>query len=161
MAAGNLLGLAVIALWVVAIIAAIVGGITLIVRRRRALGIGILATGAILLLAPVAWVAWLFYGPDMRTTLESNGLEPRAVYFEADVRHERLAYDGSATHFRYSGGSERLFDELSEAYPEGRVDGDAWIVAIDGTTFIVEPSPGLDGGPVQADIFLLTPTEAD
>ncbi|WP_062305407.1 hypothetical protein [Demequina subtropica] len=123
-------------------------------RRHRALGIGVGIVVAAALGITATSVGEAIAARDTQPLLQSSTLDGSGVGFSAEIRNERLSFDGSTYVFRYGDGSERLVEELLQAYPGGIVEDD-WTVVVDGLRYRVART-GLDDAAEGDDVYILS-----
>lgn len=129
----TLLGIVVIAL-VLGVAAAVLW------RPRRRLAVGLLAA-SLVGVAGGATVAARMAGTGERHEMirSSGGISESASDFTAELRHERLSFDGVVYTFRTDAPRDQLLAQLQAAYPGGRIAGDTFAAVHAGTRYTVAP----------------------
>lgn len=109
-------------------------------RRRRAIAVGLLvaclvgAAGGATVVARTAGV-----GERHEMIRSYGGISGSASDFTADLRHERLSFDGVLYTFRTDTPLDDIHARLRAAYPGGTVAGDTFAVVHAGTRYTVAP----------------------
>lgn len=120
----SLLGVAVVAL-ALGVAAAVLW------RPRRRLAVALL--GACLVgVAGGATVAARMAGVGERHEMirSYGGISESTSDFTADLRHERLSFDGVVYTFRTDAPRDQLFAQLRAAYPSGAIAGDTFAITV-------------------------------
>lgn len=129
----SLLGVAVVAL-VLGVAAAVLW------RARRPLAVGLLVASLVGVAGGATVTARMAGVGERHEMIRSyGGISESASGFTADLRHERLSFDGVLYTFRTDAPRDQLLAELQAAYPGGRIAGDTFAVVHAGTRYTVAP----------------------
>jgi len=101
-----------------AALAALVGGIVLVVKKHRATGIGLILVGSFLILLP-AGIAVMWFTPlGNPTSMQVEPLDPpNDPWFTVDLRHARYFDDGVEYTFGQAGDPERVARVFQDQHP--------------------------------------------
>ena len=132
-----------------AAVAALAGGIVLVVRKHRATGIGLILVGSFLVLLPVGIYVMFFTPISDPTSMQVEGFDPEHDSgFTVAMRHQQDFWTESAVSFRKVGGAEAVAEIFEDQHPDGVVtattspadsDGSAsiWHLSTDDSRFDV------------------------
>ena len=96
-----------------AAVAALAGGIVLVVKKHRATGVGLILVGSFLVLLPVGVVVLWFSPLGNPTSMFVEGLDPpNDPLFTVELRHTRSFQDGTEYHFGSAGDPDRVSQRL-------------------------------------------------
>ena len=105
-----------------AAVAALAGGIVLVVKKHRATGVGLILVGSFLVLLPVGVVAMWFSPLGNPTSMQVEPLDPpNDPWFTVALRHTRDFENGAEYHFGNAGGPEQVAATFQEQHPTGVV----------------------------------------
>lgn len=142
-------------------LAMLVTGIV-VVGGHRAWGITAMAVGALILLAPVAAVTWMFTLGSRQPHAWVQGLNPDTdPWLIVEVRNSRSIQDGDLYAFTPHMSEEAFLALLEEQHPDGEAGGSSfWHLSADDVRYDIVASGVDDSYELATQVVVVTPDPA-
>lgn len=118
----------------VGVVAVVAGAMML--RRSRGAGIAIIATGVLVVVTPIAFLASQALNGPSHSTIWVDGLRvAEEPGLEIELDHGRHGMDGNSYAFAADLAPGDLIDELNDQYPGWQAQRDGWWLEHDGVVY--------------------------